>query len=248
MTTETTRTSEEYLDYLTGIVRNYTLTEILKETSIMVLPRMSRSLPLGIAQLLTKAIVDPELAQQLTKVYISKFERSVSLDEFQLAWIEILICRDVQVFDYYLSRMLTKVFTQRREVLKGLDYSIKISDLLECADINEAILRASEKKIHDLGYLGLSDIVQYLKSNFKMKIDTTSEEFRNACEMFEIRNILVHNGGYVSAKFLAKTQRSEFKFGDKFPLTEESAVKMGTNLTNLALRLDQEFMSHFKLT
>lgn len=159
---------------------------------------------------------------------------------------EFLVTKIVDSFQHYLSKMLRRVFVERPEILKS-EGSIKIKELLEYSDMNELIGFLADRKVNELAYSGLPKVIQYLKKDLGLNFDTETTEFKEACELIEVRNIIVHNDCKVSDIFLRRTSRTDLKKDEDFPLTPEYANKGSKELVRVASTLDLEFLAHFKL-
>jgi hypothetical protein len=158
---------------------------------------------------------------------------------------EFVTCQTVDAFMYYLSQILRRVFMRYPECLGGAQADVR--EVLECADKNEFIQRVVDRKVHSLSYKGLRGIVDYLNRELGLGFDATTQAFQEVCEFFEVRNIIVHNGGFVSQLYLRRTGRTDLQAGDQYPLTKEYVITQAMKLLDLAKQLDILFGSHFNL-
>ena len=76
---------------------------------------------------------------------------------------------------------------------------------------------------------------------------TTTHEFQSACELIEVRNIIVHNARYVSKIYLQHTGRTDLREGDLYPLTRDYITEKPTVFSKFVISLDSQIISHFKL-
>lgn len=179
---------------------------------------------------------------------LSWLEETVSPDNFKQWYLGIILTQNVEALDFYIAQMLTKVFTQRPELLNSSEFKIEMSEVLQCSSIKEVVFRVAERKMLQLSYQGLPDIIKYLNEKFKLGFDTNMPELASVQEMFLTRNIIVHNSGYINGIYLQKSKRQDLKAGDVYPLTEEYVEDGAGEILQLGLALDKQFTSHFRLT
>ena len=172
-------------------------------------------------------------------------------------WTEVLICRYVDAFEYYISQILRRVFIHCPDLLKGSDTKmrgtsdnkVEVREVLEAGSISEFIQRYADKKVYDLSYRGLENLVEYLNSNLGLKIDTNLPAFQYVLYMTEVRNIIVHNAGRINKIFSQRTGRKDLQIGDLYPIQfiEFNQGKLD-KFEELAEEIDTQIVSKFKLT
>ena len=75
----------------------------------------------------------------------------------------------------------------------------------------------------EFGWKGFRQRIESLCNDFGLEIDTDGETV-NALEMaYQVRHVMVHNGGRASAEFLKRTCRTDISLGDPILVTEEYA-------------------------
>lgn len=228
--------SQEYIGFLTSLLRNAAFIVVYNELII--------GLPA-----LVKERANAEASEALNRMYravTSAFEEQISFDEFKLMWMQILVARNVEAFEYYLSQILMRTFLHRPETLKTSE-KVTVREVLETRTMDEFTKWAADRKIVDLSFEGLRGIVRYLQQELDVKVNDQTEDFRIAAEFIEVRHIIAHNAGRVSNLFLKRTNRSDLKSGDNFPLTVDYLNQASTSLRNVAEDLDISIVSHFDL-
>lgn len=237
--------SKEYLSLMTNLLRNLAFCAAIDAQSER-LQVLVKTFSFESIQTIVQNVFK-ESDEQFVQATLDELDKSASAEKVRLMCLEIMICRNVEVFDYYISQMLRIIFTQRPEILKASDHSILMSEVLQCTDITEIIQRVSEKKIQELSYKGLSDIIKYLNSSLKLGFDEKIPQYQDALEVFQARNIIVHNSSIINEVYLQKTNRKDIKIGEKYPLTENYFVRATGSLVVFGARLDEKFVSHFRL-
>ncbi len=177
---------------------------------------------------------------------VREMQREMSPDEFKRVYLQILVSRDIESFEYYLSEILRRVFVHKPETLRTAE-QVSVREVLEAGEMNEFIKRIAEKKVIELGYESLEGIMKYLNERLGLDLDTQTKEFRAAKEYIEVRHIIAHNGGRVSELLLRRTGRIDLNVNDFFPLTAEYVSNGSSALRELARVIDTKIVSHFDL-
>jgi len=188
------------------------------------------------------------LQEEDVQYMFASYNEEAQSNKIRTVMVEMAICRNVEAVDFYLTQMLRKMYTQRPEVLKAKDFSVQMSEVLQCSTIDEVILRVADRKIQELSYRGLSDIIKYLNSIHGLNYDTTKSSYINAQEVFQTRNIIVHNADIVNEVYLKNTTRTDLKVGEVYPLTDKYLVSTTASLIIFTIDLDKQFVSHFKIS
>lgn len=236
----------EYEVFLINILRNQSLAALFK----LVGRALQNTYPETAEEV--KAIIfenydRSEETMQTVKNLLNGLKEALSVEKISLVCLEMILCRNVDGFNYYLSQMLKRVFLERPEILRASDNSIQVCDVLQCSNIDEIILKVAERKVEKLGYESLKSIIKYLNEKLNLDFDERMPDYLDSCETFQVRNIIVHNAGIVNELFLQNTRNTDLKIGEPFPLTEEYVFNSGLKLNNFAVALDKQFKSHFRL-
>jgi len=182
----------------------------------------------------------------------SVFVMDVTIERW---WLEVMICRNIDRFLYYLSQILRQIFinypnylTNSDNKMRGTsDNKVEVREVLEAGSIFEFIQRYTDKKVNELAYMGLPRLVEYINTKLGLKFDTTMPDFQDACELIEVRNIIVHNAGHVSMVYLQRTSRKDRQLGELYPLTKNDVLGMTDKLRKVAEELDLQIVTKFTL-
>jgi len=165
-----------------------------------------------------------------------------------LRWLlGVTITSSVDSFYYYLSQILLKVFTKRPDIFRASENKAEVREFIEAGSLPEFMKRFAEKRVNELSYMGLPKIVEYLNNRLGLGFDVMDSSFQAACELIEVRNILVHNVGRVNKLFLQRTGRTDLHEGDLYPLTFDYLRDKSIELASFTEKLDGMITSHFKL-
>lgn len=204
-----------------------------------------------------------------TKKFIERWQKLNSKNEFELdacfadltRWgYSVLICKEVDAFQFYVSQILKRVINLQPKVLlkpdgkdnearKNADSKVDLREILEAGSIEEFVRRYADKKITDLGYSGLPKIIDFMNCKLSLTVDTSTNEFATACEFVEARNLIVHNAGNVSRLYLERTGRNDLGIDDPYPFGDKAFVLPGSgSLKGIAANLDSLIISKYRLT
>lgn len=245
--------TDEWIDEWTGECKELFMslirTDLVLNISSVILKGMDYSYD-GIKYSIDNAIdksKDNSLVVDALRRYAETILESTSKEKVLSMYLEMITCKNVEVFDYFISRMLKKVFIGFPGILSSSDSSISMSEILQCESINDILLRVAEKKVQSLGYKGLMDIMKYLNSQLKLDFDIKLPELLEACEIFQTRNIIVHNSGIINEIYIKNVIGTNLKVGYKYPLTEEYVRRSGEVFRSLGTALDKQFRLKFNL-
>ncbi len=120
------------------------------------------------------AIVYSDQRPQLLMDYNTKLRESETSDhpiQVLVQWMnEVLICQSCDAFQYYISQILLQILTRYPKHLtkadKGMrgstDNKVDLHEILEAGSMEKFIRRYADKKVDELGYAGLPQIIEYL--------------------------------------------------------------------------------------
>jgi len=160
--------------------------------------------------------------------------------------LETMATRLTDLFEYYLAQILTRALRTHPGALG--DAQIPVQELLECGSIDEALDRKIERKVHDLIFAGLADIIEYLERQFRVTIDRATPSYRLVCEVVEVRHLIVHNNGKVDRRFIRQTGRRDLKLGSDYPLDWQWASSTLHAFSDVTRSIDSAFVRQFRLT
>ena len=68
-----------------------------------------------------------------------------------------------------------------------------------------------------------------------------------AIELIEVRNIVVHNAGFVNDLFIKRTKRDDLILGQPFPLDMHYFANTQQDFRDVAESIDKAILEHFDL-
>jgi hypothetical protein len=171
----------------------------------------------------------------------------MSPGEFTQLCLQILITRAVESFQYYIGEMLSRLFRERPEILRSSE-TVKLNEILKFRNMQDFVKWAAERKVINLSYGGLEDIVEYLTERIGVKVESSGEYFEAVKEAVEVRNIIVHNRGRVNSLFINRTGRKDLCEGNLFELSAVYVTDGIRSLEQYGGDLDTSILNHFGLS
>uniref|UniRef100_B8HNJ5 Uncharacterized protein n=1 Tax=Cyanothece sp. (strain PCC 7425 / ATCC 29141) TaxID=395961 RepID=B8HNJ5_CYAP4 len=130
----------------------------------------------------------------------------------------------VSAAEWFLSQLLHHYFDLYPDAAGVRDRSLTLSDLQAIGSIEDARTYLIELKIEELMRGSFNDWVHFLKNTLKLQIDYLSVEEGRLTEVYQRRNLLIHNGGVVNKIYMNKVPssvRPGLKLGDSIKISQE---------------------------
>ncbi len=229
-----------YYDAVTGIQRG----QVASMVSALVLAEFPSKLPVEVKDEIIKAMkgfaamIDDTLQEQeakektsdglntngspLTwpslKLFISAAlsKDSCSLDFGPLLFQQGLVMTLAHI-DGFLSESFKVIFRREPRVLRR-SKQLTWEDALAAGSYEKLLTTLSEQYAFELGWKTLSQRIEWMRDEINLPLHAVSE-YAMLEEAFQIRHIIVHNGGRVSKEFLARTGRADVTLGEDLILT-----------------------------
>jgi hypothetical protein len=123
-------------------------------------------------------------------------------------------------FDAFTGALLTAIYTNRTDLLKGISREVSLSELLQFENLDAVKLNMLEKEIETFRRASYPEQFAVLAKKFGFATLTEFEEWGEFNELAQRRNLLTHNGGRVSEQYLLVCEREGHKFSEKPKLGE----------------------------
>lgn len=175
-----------------------------------------------------------------------KFADRINGERFSDMYCQVLLTRDIDAFQRYLTKMLSRIYTERPETLKTSE-KVEVQEVLNFKNMEDFVSYIAEKRVLALSYKGMREILEFLENTHGLKIDCHNSKLATATERIEVRNIVVHNAGIVNDLFLKRTKRSDLISGQRFPLSMEYFINTQQDLRDVAESIDNAILKHFNL-
>ena len=157
----------------------------------------------------------------------------------------ILFSSIVDNFETYLSDLLFEIYLAKPETLKS-EQTVKVEDVLNCADIQEFITYWAKQKIGKLQKGSVKGFITENKQIRDLRIidDAKQEEIE---KILQIRHLYSHRNGIVDDKFI-KFFPSGFIVNTEHQLSIDDILDKIEYLAQIVNDLDKKAIGKFSLT
>lgn len=121
--------------------------------------------------------------------------------------IIINICTNLEILVMELARLFYKFSGT------GLDKkTVELGDIKNTRSIDEVIELMIEKELYELGHAPFSDWMKFFTDTAKLNIKEILESYEvSLIEMFQRRNLFIHNDGVVNKKYIERCDKNYLK-------------------------------------
>jgi len=126
---------------------------------------------------------------------------------------EILLCRQIDNFQTYISSILFESYLCKPDLLKSNE-KIDVNIVLGQKSLNDIVMSIAERKVESLMYSSFMSIRKYIEDKFNTTI-VDCEDLDNVITAIETRNIIIHNKCIVNNRYITKTHSAQGLLGKK---------------------------------
>lgn len=108
--------------------------------------------------------------------------------------------------EWFLSQVLRGFFEAYPEAAGVKEKTLTLEDLRKIGSIDEAENYLITLRVDEIMWGGYEDWIKYLRSTVKISMGYIAEDEPRLIEIFQRRNVLVHNNGIVNPTYIAKIE------------------------------------------
>lgn len=187
---------------------------------------------------------------RLKEVEKNKDPAFKKLQSFSSLQSENICIRAADNFICYLSEIIQSAMRKKPELLKSNE-QVRIEDILRFSNQRDLISFLVDRKLNELTYGGIREIEKFLEDRTGITLVSNDEERATLSFAIELRNIYTHNRGVVNDIFVRRLSGVQHGYklqkGKRFHAEFETVIQLSNNMASLAIRLDDQFNSKFKL-
>ena len=176
------------------------------------------------------------------------YEKYESMLEYYPFLLEQCIIIAKSYFDYYINDIIRYHLSSFPNVLLKNDANdnekkkVNLELIYKHNDIEDLRNNIIEDEIYRIGYKSLRNLIKYMKDVLGLKLVITEEDIEKMCEVIEIRNIIIHNGGVVNNNFILKTKgKSSYNLNEKIILSKELTENCLQSIRRFVFLVDRVF-------
>ena len=204
-------------------------------------------------------LVTPACAAYIPRINeLSNFGLSPSSDEFSEQFVcEILLSRIVESFNYYLTELLSHVFSKTPDMLKG-DANFTAKEIIEAGDYPSLVKIIVDKTIINIAYKSVRDINSTLERKYGIPLALDEDDLKAITVAVEVRNLIAHNDCCTNEQFLRKTShilsppdvfdcKIRMDYGKRVALTNSWVWEVKNRFDDLVYNFDERASQKFGL-
>ncbi|MGO9533542.1 MAG: hypothetical protein ACLP3B_20475 [Syntrophobacteraceae bacterium] len=126
--------------------------------------------------------------------------------------------------EWFMSELLHQHFQTFPDSISNKEKTFSLADLNTMSSIEDAVTYIIDSKVEDVLRGSFEDWLLFLRSNLKLSMSYLDHYKDFITEVFQRRNILIHNGGIVNSIYLAKVPehlREGLAKGSHIPVTDD---------------------------
>ncbi len=155
----------------------------------------------------------------------------------------------VNALQHYFSEIIQAVASKRPEILRSAE-TLRVDEILRFKSYKELVAFLIDKKINELAYGGIKSMESYFRDRLGIELFSTDRSRSLLTTFIEIRNINVHNRGFVNNIFLSKVGNVEgftFPKGKYLHVDMDMLKLLSDSAIETALALDHAVTAKFGL-
>ena len=160
---------------------------------------------------------------------------------------ELIICFSVHNFLSFISDIIKAILMTEPRKLLQVDLEIKANEAanyaFECETIDEFTEFLSSHIVEKLSREGFDKIHNFMKN--KLDLNVNIQDKRLIEEVIEIRNMIVHNRGRVSSRFIRITKDRQIKIGSKLKMSEKKLFQLRNALEKHAKAIFEAVLNKY---
>jgi hypothetical protein len=199
-----------------------------------------------------KALIDgakPEEVESLKKSANDPDAALRQLMRFASVQSRNLTNATVNGLQHYFSEIIQAAASKRSEILRSSE-TLRVDEILRFKRNKDLVTFLIDKKINELSYGGIKGMESYFRDRLGIEMFATDRSRILLTTFVEIRNINVHNRGFVNDLFLSKVGKVDgldFIKGKYFHVDMDMLKLMSDNAIETALKLDHAVAAKFGL-
>jgi hypothetical protein len=148
--------------------------------------------------------------------------------------------------EHYFNDILRLIYKNKIECLKNNQMSYTREELINFGDYDTLFQNMIEDEIFrfDIKYDYIEKI-NYFESKFKLDLSRIKKYDKKMTEIYEIRNVIVHNDSKINKRFMEKNRYTKYSMGDTVLIDLQEINSSIENIKFILTILDENIMDKF---
>jgi hypothetical protein len=175
-----------------------------------------------------------------TQSYLQHFVKNRGI------FLNMLYLHVVDNFLTYVSEIIGLIYRTKPETMKT-GGQVKLDFVLSHQSMNEFIDALAEKQVHDLTYMSIRDLNEYLSDRLNFSLVEDEKELAYLAEIVDIRNLLSHNRGAINALFVSRQPQYASMLGQTIEISAKKLPEDLKVLVRVVKNIDLRAINKFSL-
>jgi hypothetical protein len=164
-------------------------------------------------------IDDDSIASPVLAMYFANHARgSLKPDFSTILFVQCLVTALAQV-DGFLNDCVRAACRQDSRLLRR-NKQLRWEEIIEAGSWENLLEQMIDNLSFEFGWKDIAGRIQFLDREFGLSIEVDDKSIGTLDAAYQVRNVMVHNGGRVSAEYLRRTRRRDVTVGEALILTE----------------------------
>jgi hypothetical protein len=124
---------------------------------------------------------------------------------------DVTLVSSISSVEWFLSCILHEYFNKFPDAVEGNDKVLSLKDLKLFDNIEEAKTSLVDSYVENILRGSFDDLIKFFKNRLKLSCGYLNDFYISISDAFQIRNLIVHNGGIVNQIFLSKVTSDVYK-------------------------------------
>ncbi|MBD8006831.1 hypothetical protein [Bacillus norwichensis] len=171
---------------------------------------------------------------------------TLQLREHKQELIEMFFSRLVDNFQVYIIDIIREILKVKPQILYNRQPTVSMEQILKYDNIDALVQDLIEEKVSSLSYSGLGKVQEWCKER-GIPLELPEDRRETIIEYIAIRNLIIHNRGYVDERYVKTIRNTKFKNGMKRNLSVDNLYDAIKDLNSVVYHTDEKAHEKFQL-
>lgn len=171
---------------------------------------------------------------------------TLQLREHKQELIEMFFSRIVDNFQVYIIDIIREILKVKPQILYNRQPTVSMEQILKYDNIDTLIHDLIEEKVSSLSYNGLGKVQEWCKER-GIPLELPDDRYETIIEYIAIRNIIIHNRGFVDERYVQSIKNTPFKNGMKRNLSVNNLYDAIKDFSSIVQHTDEKSYNKFQL-
>ena len=151
------------------------------------------------------------------------------------------------LFEAFNKDFFQELYIFKPDLMRGKDKKVDLDDMLQSKNIDDLLKSVSQNQVDEFGYIDIDKFASLILKKFKIDLKNNLECWPNLRESYNRRNIIVHNDGKISEKYLEKLSLGSDQLNKELNCDIEYIWKISYDIQTYMDFIDDSIRKKFSL-